>query len=289
MVNLHCPKPVGVVKSIIDADLAMVASMFRILSIILFLLGGLEAAVAASPGQPVRLAFEPVANPPRYYGEGTAIDWSRPGLTLELLKLVEKHLDITFSYQRMPWNRALYLLETNDLDGVFHASFVPERTKLGVYPMVNNQPNPTRAIFTQSYAFYRLRGSTFGWDGHTVSGADRPVGVTIGYSVANDLKKLGLTVEEDRGKEANFNKLLNGRISAFADLEHMTDLFIHRNPERFGAVEKINNPIIFKHYYLILSHGFYKSNPSLAENIWDAIHAIKESDAFVALLEKYID
>lgn len=260
--------------------------MFRILSILLLLLGTTPPAAA---DRPIRLAFEPVANPPRYYGEGTAVDWNRPGLTLELLKRVEARLGIVFAYQRMPWNRALYLLENNELDGVFHASFAPERLKIGVYPMHNGQPDPTRAIFTQSYAFYRLRGSAFNWDGQAVSGADRPVGVTGGYSVINDLKKLGLMIEEDRGKEINFNKLLNSRISAFADLENMTDLFLQRHPERYGAVEKLPLPIVSKHYYLILSHGFHETNRSLAESIWDAIHAIKESDEFVEIISRYVD
>lgn len=246
------------------------------------------AADPAAANRPIRLAFEPTPNPPRYLGEGTAIDWHHPGLTLELLRLVESQLGITFSYERMPWKRALYLLETNEIDGVFHASFVPERMQLGVYPMTSNgEPDPTRAIFDQSYAFYRLRGSGFGWDGKTVVGADLPVGVTIGYSVINDLKRLGIAIEEDRGKAINLIKLLNHRISAVADLENMTDIFLRHDPVQYAAVEKIPTPIVSKPYYLLLSHGFYGENPRLAEYIWGAIRSIKESEAFDSILYTY--
>ena len=78
------------------------------------------------PGQPtLRLAYETTPNPPRHLGEGTAIDWNRPGLTLELLKRVGERLKVNLSFKRVPWMRGLLMLENGEIDGIFHASYTP--------------------------------------------------------------------------------------------------------------------------------------------------------------------
>ena len=61
------------------------------------------AVVALSSGAQaehvVRLSFETKANPPRYLGEGTSIDPQRPGLTIELLRLVEPRVGVRFEFR----------------------------------------------------------------------------------------------------------------------------------------------------------------------------------------------
>jgi hypothetical protein len=59
----------------------------------------------------VLLVYESSHNPPRALGTGTAINWKKPGLTLELIELVSEQTGIEFQFKRMPWKRALYLLE----------------------------------------------------------------------------------------------------------------------------------------------------------------------------------
>lgn len=265
-------------------------------------LGGLGIVAAAEPlsavdgeeprpsiDRPIRLAFEPTPNPPRYLGEGTAIDWEHPGLTLDLLRLVAERLEIAFTYARYPWKRALFLLETDQVDGVFHASFVPDRMRFGVYPMTDGQVDPRRQVFEQSYVFYSLQGSSFRWDGTTATGIGLPVGVTTGYSVIKTLERLGLPIETAPSKSENLRKLVSGRLSAVADLENMTDIFIRQNPERYGSVRKVMPAIVRKPYYLILSHGFYEEHRALAEAIWDEIANVNKSEAFAAIEKKYAE
>lgn len=239
------------------------------------------------PDRPLQLVFEPTPNPPRYLGEGTAIDWAHPGLTLELLRLVAERLGIVFEYQRFPWKRALFLLETNQVDGVFHASFVADRMRLGVYPMRAGEVDASRQIFEQSYVFYRRADGAFRWDGREAEGITLPIGVTTGYSVIATLEKLGLPIEPAPSKDENLRKLINGRLSALADLENMTDIFIRQHPDRYGAVQKVMPPIVRKPYYLILSHGFYDAYPALAEAIWDEIARVNASAEFRSIEARY--
>jgi polar amino acid transport system substrate-binding protein len=114
----------------------------------------------------VRLSFETKENAPRYLGEGTAIPKERPGITIELMRLVEKRAGVRFEMQRVPWARSLYLLESNQVDGVFHMSYVPERTRFAAYPMKDGQPDRARSIFTQRYFLYARKGTRLAWDGN---------------------------------------------------------------------------------------------------------------------------
>jgi len=247
-----------------------------------------QAVAGGVDGAPVvRLVFEPTPNPPRYLGEGTAIDWARPGLTLELLTLVAERLGIVFSYQRYPWKRALFLLKTNQVDGVFHASFVLERMRFGVYPMRDGAVDPSRQVFEQSYVFYTVSDRAFGWDGETVQGVGLPVGATTGYSIIRTLERMGLPIEQAPSKAENLRKLVGGRLSAVADLENMTDIFIRDRPEQFRSVRKVMPPIVQKPYYLMLSHGFYQGHRDLAEAIWDQIALVNASEAFAAIRADY--
>ncbi|HYG87579.1 MAG TPA: transporter substrate-binding domain-containing protein [Azospirillum sp.] len=247
-------------------------------------------APAAAQNRPqVKLLFEPEANPPRTLGDGTAIDWQKPGLTLELLRLVGERVGVDFVYERMPWKRALYLIETNEADGVFHASFLPERTAIAVYPMKDNRADAARAVFVQSYALYKRAGSPVEWDGTALTGADAPVGVTIHYSVLHDLKRLGVPVEEAKTLEQNLDKLAGGRIAAYAGLEGRTDPVIAANPAKYRQLVKMSPPLVTKPYYLLFSHGFYEAHRDLAERIWNAVAAIGGSAEFAEIAGRYLD
>lgn len=251
-------------------------------------------AAAAGHRLQVKILFEPEANPPRTLGEGTAIDWQKPGLTLELLRLAGERVGVDFVYERVPWKRALYLVETNEADGIFHASFTPERTGIAAYPMKDapsggRQADPARAVFVQNYVLYKRAGTPVAWDGTALTDADGPVGVTISYSVAGDLRRLGVPVEEAKTLEQNLDKLLAGRIAAYAGLEHMSDTVVAANPSKYGKLVKMAPPLVSKPYYLLFSRGFYAAHGDLAERIWDAIAAINASAEFAEIARRYAD
>ncbi|NQW11264.1 MAG: transporter substrate-binding domain-containing protein [Alphaproteobacteria bacterium] len=263
---------------------------------------GLFAAMALGPfpawstpparfeGRPtVILAYEVRANPPRHLGTGTAIDWERPGLTLELLRTVGERLRINFQFKRMPWKRGLYLVETGEVDGLFHASYKADREAIGVYPKTaEGRLDEGRAIFFQSYALHVLKGSPVRWDGKTISGlGDRPVGVTGGYSIIGDLLNMSVRIEEGKVQELNLSKLIEGRIAAYAELENMAAAAIRREPSRFADVVKLEPPLATKAYYLLLSHPFVARDPALAEAIWGTIAQVNVSAEFQARIDVY--
>lgn len=235
----------------------------------------------------IHLVFENTANPPRHYGNGTEINWDKPGLTLELLREVEKNMGIRFEFQRVPWKRGVFLVANNQVDGLFHASFQPDRLKIGVYPTKAGQPDPERAIFTQRYAFYTLKDQPLLWDGQQVRNLSAPIGVINGYSIVEDLRKFSYPLHLADTQEHLLRMLLNKRLAGIANLENMTDPLLFKHQEAYQAITKQAIPVSEKPYYLIFSHHFYTGQRELAETIWEQIVAIRGSPAFQEIVKTY--
>ncbi len=241
---------------------------------------------AAAPPPVVRLSFETKANPPRYLGEGTAIDWNRPGLTLELLKRVESRAGVRFEFVRVPWARSMYLLESGQVDGVFHGSFTEERARFAAYPMKDGRPDASRSVFTQSYYLFARRGAAISWDGRRLE-VPGPVGTTRGYSVVKTLRDLGARVEEENDLPNSLRKVVAGRLSAYAELENMAAAVIDARPAEFGELVRLEPPLRTVPYYLLFSKAFHARDPRLAERIWDAMAEVSRSSEFAALARQY--
>lgn len=235
----------------------------------------------------VHLSYETKANPPRYLGEGTAVDPRRPGLTIELLRMIEPRVGVRFEFVRVPWARSMYLLETNQVDGVFHGSYVPERARFAAYPMKDGRPDPSRSFFTQSYYLYARKGTRLAWNGVRLA-ADGPVGTTRGYSVAKRLEELGASrVEQENDLPGSLRKVLAGRLEAYAELEAMAAAVIARNPDEMRDLVKLQPALRTEPYYLLLSKGFQARDPALAERIWSAIGEAVRSPEYRELERKY--
>jgi polar amino acid transport system substrate-binding protein len=212
----------------------------------------------------VTFSYENKPNPPYYLGSGTDINWDKPGITLEVLKSLENTLNVQVRFVRNPWQRGLSLLEENQVDGVFHASFKPERMELGVYPMKDGEVDPSKRIMTNAYYLYKLKDSPLQWDGEKLNNLDGEIGAIIGYAIVGDLQEMGISVYEGENQIDNFRMLLRGRLVGVAAIGTMNDLYLEAHPEEFGEIVKVEPPLSTKDYYVILSHQFVQQHPQLA-------------------------
>ena len=87
----------------------------------------------------------------------------------------------------------------------------------------------------------------------------------------------------DRSK---FIERVNNSLN-MVNLENMTDVLIKNNPSELAHVIKISPPVKEKSYFLMLSHGFYKSQPELSNAIWNEIKNIKDSGDYQRILNTY--
>jgi polar amino acid transport system substrate-binding protein len=236
-----------------------------------------------------RIVYINKENPPRILGSGTSIDRAKPGITVDLLKMVAESVGVPFEFKRMPWKRCLYAVEHGLADAAFHASFKPSRAEFGVYPIRDGQLDASRGIYTNAYVFYAQKGSGVSWNGKTLGNASRPIGTQLSYSIADDLRQMGYEVEEEASVSNNLNKLAAGRISAYAEIESMADYTLAKEKSRFANIVKLRPSLSEKVYYLLISKSFVQKNLELAERIWDAVRDVQQTEAYREMVGKYFD
>ncbi len=278
----------------------------RILVIILFCsslfsctTGKMDATAIPTEQDPVRvhetgktvltLSYEVKPNPPYYLGSGTEIDWEKPGIVVELFKSIETNLDVEIHFVRNPWQRGLNMLEANEVDGVFNASFKAERMEIGVYPMRDGQVDTSRRIFTNAYYFYKLADSPVEWDGNTLTNLDGQVGAVTGYAIVGSLEEMGITVFEGANQLDNLRMLAQGRLAGIAGIGTMNDMYLEEYPDELSAIVKIEIPLAQKEYYVIFSHQFVQEHPQLAQDIWDEIGRMRETGEYDKIAAKYLE
>lgn len=243
------------------------------------ILGGVVAALlvatGASAAETLRAAYEDRELPPYYMGATTEVDANAPGVSVELMRDAAKELGVQIEFVRMPWVRCLKSLQRGEVDAVFNASFKEDRLEAGVYPMAGGKPDPARRIATVAYHLYRLKDGAVAYDGKALSGLAGPVGVPSGYSIMEDLRRLGVASEESVDTVTNFKKLASRRIAAVATLDVSGDALL----KDFPAIEKVTPPLATKDYFVLVSHQFYDTKRDLAEKLWRKVAELRERKA----------
>ncbi len=88
------------------------------------------------------------------------------------------------------------------------------------------------------------------------------------------------------GTKSNLERLALRRVDLAALHDVTADSIIKSNPTSFKNIEKLRPAYITKAYYLMLSHDFVEKNPKIAQQIWDAIEIIRETE-FDEIASKY--
>ena len=254
--------------------------MLRVLCWIMAICAWSSGAFAA---EVVRAAFEDKSLPPYYTGTSDVVDPVTPGVSVELLQEAAKAAGIEIKFVRMPWVRCLKSLQRGDVDVIFNSSFKEDRLEIGVYPMVGDKADSTRRIATISYALYRLKGSGVAFTGTSITGlGDGPVGASTGYSIIEDLGRLGVKTEEAADTMANFKKLASKRIPAVAAQDVQAAPLLGE----FPTIEKVMPLLVSKDYFVMASHQFYNSRRDVAERLWAKIAEVRETRS-AAIYAKY--
>lgn len=241
------------------------------------------SAQAAEPAPVVRVVFNTAPNPPITYGEGTLIDPDKPSLIVDLLRMVSRRTGIAIEFQRVPWQRGLYMIETGQADAIFASSFTPDRLRFGAYPMKDGQVDSSKMIYQMTYSLFVRRGAAVRWTGHEIVGLRKPVGVTPDFAIVTDLKAMGVPLEPETSTVSNLRKLVHDRIDAYAELETLAEAAIKAAPGEFPDVVKLQPPLRTKPYYLMFSKVFTAAHPDIAERVWSAIPEVAASAEYRAL------
>lgn len=243
---------------------------------------GIAACTQAQPCL-IRLAYNEIAAPPYYFGDGGVMP-THPGPAIELVDLAAKRLGCKIQWERKPLKRIVRELENNTVDATIALSFSKARTLFCVYPLKDAQPDAQLALWSLSYDFYVKRGSTLHWDGKQFNRKPTSVGANAGYSVISDLARLGIVAEEAPGDLNNLEKLVSDRIEAYAGQSLFVDQ-LRQRPE-YQGIEKLKPAITRKDYFLVFSHGYYREHADTVDALWRLIPEMKKAHG-EALNRKY--
>lgn len=259
--------------------------------IILIILFSIMVSISETAAQELNVAYQDSANFPYQLGNGPTIDWSRPGVAVELIKAVGNELNLKINFTRIPWKRCLSEMKHGKFDGVFNASFKLNRLEFGAYPTKNGKIDPTRRSYANSYNLFVLKNSPLEWDGKTISNLKQKdmIGAPLGYSIVDDLKKMGITVHEMKHTYFSFEMVIRGSLVGVAELNLAGDSYLKKFPEEFKNIVKVSLPLATKNYYLMLSHQFAKQHPELADTIWNTLASIRQSETFQRIIDRYYE
>ncbi len=202
------------------------------------------------------------------------------GLNFEVLENVATALSLRFRFEGVPWKRCLFELKNNRYIGAIGGSFKPERMDYGIYPG-GNPPDSSKALYVERYVVVRRKGGTANWDGKRFEKLIHPAGVPLGYSVVDDLRRSGITVDDGARTAVDvLQKLLFERIDVAVLLQGEMGALLAEDAGLREKLEILPKPFVEKPYFLLLSHQLVKTRPELAEQIWSGISRVRSNAAY---------
>lgn len=257
--------------------------MYRFFATLLAFLLALASPTHADPG--IRACYEDKGWDLYVLGESEAIP-PKPGILIDLINSVAAESGQKFHLQRRPWKRCLALLENAAVDAVIGGSYLPERALYARYPEEpDGSIDQNRALHSASYYLFTRRDSIVIWDGTTLSGLQRPLGVDLGYSIGRVLKDLGYDINEFADIEQGLMMVQRGRLDGYVTFE--TDAEPHLSTGRFDLI-KHTPPYQARAYYVMFSRPFYNANTAKVETFWNDLARLRPS-LLPGLEERYRD
>jgi polar amino acid transport system substrate-binding protein len=167
--------------------------------------------------------------------------------TKVLQEAVQKLGYTDLKIEDVPWKRCLKMAEEGTVDIVYPASKNTEREAYLHYPKMPLHP--------VSYVFVTKVGSAEGWTTKKdVSSLPQPIGIPLGYSVAEQLhKESGAQFDEtSKDDQVNMQKLVLGRVGTII-IEKMNGLDLMKQLNVADKLTILNQPYEGKDYYVTVS------------------------------------
>ncbi|WP_409522835.1 substrate-binding periplasmic protein [Nitrincola sp. MINF-07-Sa-05] len=245
---------------------------------------GFSSALQAAQPEELTFCHEDQDSFPWVMKDGT-------GLNLEMMRLLERELEIRIHLVALPWPRCMSFLQSNpNIDGAFASSFRPERLTVGRYPVTSEgELDSSLRLHISGYSLYRRKGTDVDWDGEQFIGLNGSIDTQSGFSIIDLLNQHGLSIDAgSNNPEAVLFKLATGRTQAAALQTFRGDNLLSSNPDIARYVEKTAIPLEEKPYYLMLSFGMLDTFPEFSQKIWKTMAEIRESEEFQLIEHDYL-
>ncbi|MBF0387233.1 MAG: transporter substrate-binding domain-containing protein [Candidatus Omnitrophica bacterium] len=256
---------------------------------VILLLIGLVALIPsfcmAQSVKEITLVYEDQESFPDIMGDQAVLE-TKPGVVIELVRLLEQKMGIKINLQRHPWKKCLDLVKAGEVDGVILGSYNKERGEVLAYPMKGDQVDTSRQITSMTFTFYKRKGEELAWDGKDLANFTGKIGAPTGYSIVGDLKAKGYEVDEAVTVINNLESLVAGWVDIVAELDTQADYILANNPELNAKIEKVSPAIITKPYYNIFSKKLAQQDPEFTAKFWEVLTELTQTQ-YKTLAAKY--
>jgi polar amino acid transport system substrate-binding protein len=201
--------------------------------------------------------------------------------------VLPKEYGINIKLKPILWTRGLELIKTGLADGIADASYNDKRAAYAVYPMKGDGPDPSKILRSIEYSLYKNKNSTITWDGTRLDDIDGDIVSVRSFAIVSDLRKNGITVQEEPNLTGIIRSLAIGKFKSAALQNYMVDEFLANNPALKENIIKVEPPLKRKEYYLIFSKKFYDEHKELAKEIWDAIEDYRSTDEYRQMKKEF--
>lgn len=214
------------------------------------------------------------------FEETPALPWrsrQKRGLYFDLFNAVARQLDLRFEYFPQPWRYCLAEVAAGRMDGAFAVALSPERRLVFAYPpgAPDNEDDVLRVDVT---VLIRRKGTAVAVVNGRVVGTDKPVGVLPAYAVADDLARMGWSLDTaSRDHLAQLARLSRGELDAIVLSAFRWEQLRAAGGIALDGLEALPEPLLTKRHFLGLSHPFVAAHPELAERLWTTTREIRSS------------
>lgn len=229
----------------------------------------------------LRFCYEDKPLEPYYRGQGAIVPKDNPGATIEHLQLlVSKVPGIRLQLERRPWKRCLAKLQQGETDAVV-ASYRPEREDIGVYPMLNQQPDPKRAFSQHQTCLVQKAGSNWHWNGHEVSGIESlVVARPLGYAPLLVPGPKQVLMHYTLSGTMDLELLQAGRVHAVTTLCNIAGQSVVSPNILQRGLKVLTPPLHSNVGYLLFSRQFYQQQRASADALWQQLQANKGTEIY---------
>ena len=243
-------------------------------------------ATGQQTNKEVRVNLSDQPSPPYIMGSGEQLP-AKPGLIVELALAAASQCQLQLKLERQPAKRLLSNLASGKNAASLQLSHTPERAGFASYPQQNGQLTRTMRISTLRYMLYVKTGSPLKWDGKQLTPSDAIVGSNLGWSINNDLEKLGIHTETAISVDSNFNKLLAGRVDAYAGPEVLGNNYL-ANQSLQTKIQALPVLLKEKDYFMPFNLDYARQNPQTVQCMWQQIAKLRDP-LFRTRLKHYLD
>lgn len=202
-----------------------------------------------------------------YYTENSSDIPSRPGATIEHLRLATEQVGITLNLVRMPWLRCLQQLEDNKVDALV-AAYDQDRAYFTEYPrQPDGSADTTRSINQLGLCLAHRFDNPI----EQKLKAQQPLTVSRPFGYKPISFPATTILVGVQSPDNALDLVINGRVDATTVLCQLNGVDARERHLNLLPLQLMYPPLHQSFGYLMLSKAFYRQHPQLSEQLWRAL------------------